>query len=98
MVEEIEFLFFSNNDCIITTIGQLNFYKWVFSKKVYNYCINNYKCIQESLVNSKSCSKKKNKNITRTRRIIKKKNIRYDYVSSQRNMSGGGDIVVSFDI
>ena len=90
--------FFSNNDCIITTIGQLNFYKWFFSKKVYNYCINNYKFIQDSLVNSKLVSKKKNKNLHKTRHIIKKSNIRYDYVSSQRNMSSGGDIVVSFDI
>ena len=90
--------FFSNNDCIITTIGQLNFYKWFFSKKVYNYCINNYKFIQDSLVNSKIGSKKKNKNLVKHRHVMKKTNIRYDYVSSQRNMSSGGDIVVSFDI
>ena len=27
--------FFSKDSCIITTIGQLNFYKWFFSKNIY---------------------------------------------------------------
>jgi len=29
--------FFMNGTCIITTIGQLNFFKWFISKKVYDY-------------------------------------------------------------
>ncbi len=31
--------FFMNDTCIITTIGQLNFFKWFISKKVYNYLL-----------------------------------------------------------
>ena len=44
--------FFSDSDCIITTIGQLNFYKWFFSKKIYDYCLENYDIIQNSLLNN----------------------------------------------
>jgi hypothetical protein len=29
--------FFMNGTCIITTIGQLNFFKWFISKKVFDY-------------------------------------------------------------
>jgi hypothetical protein len=28
--------FFMNNTCIITTIGQLNFFKWFISKKIFD--------------------------------------------------------------
>ena len=31
--------FFMNNTCIITTIGQLNFFRWFISKNVYNYLL-----------------------------------------------------------
>jgi len=31
--------FFMNGTCIITTIGQLNFFKWFISKKVFEYLI-----------------------------------------------------------
>ena len=42
--------FFANNDCVITTIGQLNFYRWFFTKKIYDYCLNNYTNIQTELL------------------------------------------------
>jgi hypothetical protein len=87
--------FFTNNDCIITTIGQLNFYKWFFSKNIYNYCIDNYEKVQNSLVNSKVCYTKKSK--IPTKNNTKKPNIRYDY-TPKKEMSHNGDIIVSFDI
>jgi len=31
--------FFMNGTCIITTIGQLNFFRWFISKKVFNYLL-----------------------------------------------------------
>jgi hypothetical protein len=31
--------FFMKDTCVITTVGQLNFFKWFISKKVYNYLI-----------------------------------------------------------
>jgi hypothetical protein len=44
--------FFIHDDCVITTIGQLNFYKWFFENKIYDYCYNNYDNIQSSLINN----------------------------------------------
>ena len=32
--------YFIDNLCIITTIGQLNFFKWFISKKIYDYILN----------------------------------------------------------
>jgi hypothetical protein len=33
--------FFMKDTCIITTIGQLNFFKWFISKKIYDYVLDN---------------------------------------------------------
>ena len=41
--------YFMGDSCIITTIGQLNFFKWFFSKKIYDYIINNKKIIETSM-------------------------------------------------
>lgn len=57
--------FFIHGDCVITTIGQLNFYKWFFEKNIYDYCHNNYNNIQSSLLNN-NC---KSVNIKKTNEI-----------------------------
>jgi hypothetical protein len=46
------------NTCIITTIGQLNFFKWFISKEIYNYVINNNILIENDM-NKKYKSTKK---------------------------------------
>ena len=50
--------FFSNDDCIITTIGQLNFYRWFFTKHIYDYCVENYNTIQNELLSNKNIKKR----------------------------------------
>ena len=91
--------FFLANMCIITTIGQLNFYRWFFSKHIYEYCLENYNIIQSSLLNCKKNIKKtKNPN---NKCYIKKNKIKYDYkpkIDSIKNSSNNGSIIVSFDI
>lgn len=66
--------FFSNNTCIITTVGQLNFYKWFITNNIYEYCVNNHKEIQDSLLQNfnkvKKKSSKKNYNIYYKNNII----------------------------
>lgn len=57
--------FFSNDTCIITTIGQLNFYKWFIINDIYKYCLDNHSEIQSSLLenfgkNKRNVHKKKN--------------------------------------
>lgn len=87
--------FFSNNNCIITTIGQLNFYRWFFSKKIYDYCLENYDEIQSCLLNSKTNIKKKS-TVTKSK-TIRKDIVKYDYVKNNTKNSDG-NIVVSFEL
>ncbi len=86
--------FFSNNNCIITTIGQLNFYRWFFSKKIYEYCTENYDEIQNSLLNNKSVVKKKKQVKSK---VIKKEFVKYDY-SNNNVKNADGNIIVSFEL
>ena len=51
--------FFFNDDCIITTIGQLNFFKWFFKYKVNDYITKNMTKIEEDLIETKNNLKKK---------------------------------------
>lgn len=88
--------YFTDNDYIITTIGQLNFYKWFISKKIYNYCIENYDVIQKSLLDSKQGYTKKKKNNFKIKNNNKSIPLKYDYIS-KNNLSDSGDIIVSFD-
>ena len=62
--------FFFPDDCIITTIGQLNFFKWFISKKIINYVSNNLSVIESDLNNQKKSSK----TMKKKNRIIKKTN------------------------
>lgn len=87
--------FFSNNNCIITTIGQLNFYRWFFTKKIYDYCIENYNTIQAELLTNKNVKKRTNFNIAKKRSIVGKKQI--NYIKVEYNPNNNKDIVVSFD-
>lgn len=80
--------FFINNKCIITTIGQLNFYKWFFSKQIYDYCNKNYNKIQLSLLSIKKTPRK-------AKNIVIKEEVKYEYAS---NINNNGHIIVSFTI
>ena len=51
---------YENNNCIQTTIGQLNFFKWALENDVIKYIENNYKIIDEDMNNRNSSSKMKN--------------------------------------
>jgi hypothetical protein len=41
--------YFMADSCVITTIGQLNFFKWFISKKVFDYILANYNHIEEDM-------------------------------------------------
>jgi hypothetical protein len=87
--------FFSNNNCIITTIGQLNFYRWFFSKNIYEYCVEHHKDIQKELFANKNIKKKRMNKIDR--KIILPLKKQMNYIKSDSNKSYT-DIVVSFGI
>ena len=67
--------FFMNGTCIITTIGQLNFFKWFISKKVFDYL----KLKKEDVYNDMN---KKNKN---ERKAVKKISHQFKIKDKQSN-------------
>jgi hypothetical protein len=45
---------------IETTIGQLNFFRWVFNNGILNYAIENYDDVYYKMINNNSCKSKMN--------------------------------------
>ena len=41
--------YYEENKYFITTVGQLNFFKWAFNNKIINYAIDNQKKIYENM-------------------------------------------------
>jgi hypothetical protein len=50
---------YKNGNCIETTIGQLNFFKWALENKVVDYIEQNYETIEKDMNNRNSTSKRK---------------------------------------
>lgn len=66
--------FFIGDTCIITTIGQINFFKWFITKKIYDYIINNTSVIENDM-------NKKYKSINKTKiKIPKTKSLCYNKI------------------
>jgi len=50
---------YKDGNCIETTIGQLNFFKWALENKVVDYIEKNYETIEKDMNNRNSTSKRK---------------------------------------
>ena len=50
---------YKDGNCIETTIGQLNFFKWALENKVVDYIEQNYETIEKDVNNRNSTSKRK---------------------------------------
>ena len=59
--------YFMGESCVITTIGQLNFFKWFISKKIYNYIKENQDIIENDM---------NRRNKVETNKVIKEKKIK----------------------
>lgn len=57
--ERISF-YIDNNEFIETTVGQLNFFRWVFNNNIINYVLDNYDIIYNSMINSNKNTTKNN--------------------------------------
>lgn len=67
--------FYDKDNCIITTIGQLNFFKWAISNEVVNYVTENLKDIEIDMnKTNKREVKKEKKNLISKMKIKNKKN------------------------
>ena len=87
--------FFLYNNSFITTIGQLNFFKWFIEKNIYYYILDNYINIENSMnINNKEIkdNKKNIKYIKKKNNNISKNNIIHNYTNNINNTS----IIVSF--
>lgn len=51
---------YDDANCMETTIGQLNFFKWALENKIIDYITNNYDDIEKDMNERNSISKKKN--------------------------------------
>ena len=71
--------FYDKDNCIITTIGQLNFFKWAISNDVVNYVTENLKDIEVDM-------NKTNK------REVKKEKKKVTYVIRQNSSIDNGQI------
>ena len=63
--------YFMGDNCVITTIGQLNFFKWFVSKKVYDYIKTNQDIIELDMNKKNKTDKKKIKKDYKIKKIIK---------------------------
>jgi hypothetical protein len=52
---------YNNDNCMETTIGQLNFFKWAIENKIIEYIQNNYSVIEKDMNERNSISKKAKK-------------------------------------
>ena len=51
--------YFFEDSCVITTIGQLNFFRWFISKKILDWVIENRELIEEDMNKKNKADKKK---------------------------------------
>jgi len=61
--------FFMNGTCIITTIGQLNFFKWFISKKVFGYLLDKKDEVYNDMNKKNKLEKKTIKKLTQQFKI-----------------------------
>jgi hypothetical protein len=67
---------YKNNECIQTTIGQLNFFKWALENEVIDYINENYNHIERDMNLRNSTSKRSLTNTTNTGNYISKNTTR----------------------
>jgi len=60
--------YYSEDESILTTVGQLNFFKWLFEYNILDYINNNLDAIENSM--------NKNKIIIRSKKQISKNNVK----------------------
>jgi hypothetical protein len=90
--ERISFIDHDNNE-LITTVGQLNFFRWSIENEILNYIIENYDVIETDMNNSLRNLYKKKDTETCSRRKRTELSISATKTVNKHNVS----IVVQFD-
>ena len=55
------YFYYQNNTYLETTVGQLNFFKWIIENNIINYIKNNYESIEKDMQDSIKYDNDKNK-------------------------------------
>ena len=85
---------FNNNQSIITTIGQMNFFIWFIENNIYNYLIDNYNLIYYEMMEYNKNDRINKKDIVK----IKNKHYKYKIINNNYNYTYDKlqPIIVSF--
>ena len=65
--------YINDTNTIETTIGQLNFFRWIFNNNILEYAIDNYDNIYKSMTEQNKNMKKTKKNYNKFQEIVKTK-------------------------
>jgi len=63
---------YKNDTCVETTIGQLNFFKWIIENEVIDYILDNYSDIEKDM-NGRNSTSKRRPTITNNTKTRKKR-------------------------
>jgi hypothetical protein len=63
--------YFMEESCVITTIGQLNFFRWFITKRLYEYILANHEIIENDMNRKNKQDKKKVKKEPKLKKISK---------------------------
>ncbi len=90
--DRIKFFYDKENNWVETTIGQLNFFKWVLQNEILDYIVNNIEIIEADMVSSqKNNDKKKNQNDLRSKIINDQTKRNKEHISSDNSKNNEVD-------
>ena len=88
----------NSNEFILTTVGQLNFFKWFIQNKVLDYAIDHIKEIDNDMINTLKKNDNYKKIISETKCINNVKKRKELSKCATKNISNlKKDVLVSFD-
>ena len=90
------FFYYDNNKCIITTIGQLNFFKWAIENDILNYVSKNLELINIDMINSNKYHQSKSESSSDSDKIRKKRRELSNSANKTINIQNY-NIVLTFD-
>jgi hypothetical protein len=90
------FFYYDNNKCIITTIGQLNFFKWAIENDILNYVSKNLELINIDMINSNKYHQSKSESSSESDKIRKKRRELSNSANKTINIQNY-NIVLTFD-
>lgn len=82
-------------DGVVTTIGQLNFFRWAINNKVVEYCFNNKEDIDEEMEKNDKKKKEKKKREREEREEREEKELKKNVTKERKNI-GERKIIIQF--